>query len=314
MSNNISSLMGLPRRSVVRESSELVDSHRNVGVEIEVEMVHPNIVEEQTRQHWEVVEDGSLRPSDRSAELIFPTPGYAGQDIIAALNCLRESSELKEGRYGWRTAAHVHVDMRDKNLSDIHNIITAYALLEPYIFAWEGSGRQESRFCMPWWVCSQDMIGATSIVASESSRVHHLRDRVMGFSKYTALNLAPLRTLGTIEFRHMQSTIQRDRLLAYINLCLDIVSISERVQGMTPIDLVEQYTAVGSSEFIRAWLSANSADMLLSARATSPTLSPAVLTSSVSTALTLAELQSCAKLEAAPVNNIGALISIMRGE
>ena len=316
--SNISSLMGMaPRQSVV-PSSELIDSTRNVGIEIEIENVDRSMVARELGDIWCTTGDGSLRPANRSVEILFPVPGYCGAKIIEALDALALSPTLQAGRYGWRTATHAHIDMRDKTLEDIHMLTVFYALLEPFIFAWDGKGRHESRFCMPWWVCSKDMFIATDLstssTATESRQARQARLAVSQFSKYTALNLAPLSTIGTVEFRHMQSTIDRARLLTYINLCLDIVGISDRAMDRTPIDLVMQYLEEGPDPFIRSWLSAPSAEALLHSRVGEVPLTTSILDRSVHAAISLAESASVARPFTSPHITAGDLQLVFTGE
>lgn len=308
MTRNIASRLGLNQRTVAESSDELVDGLRNVGIEIEAENFSRRALREEQGDLWEVVPDGSLRPSDASGELRLPTPGRCGKQLITALNSADKSPILNRASFGWRCAVHVHVDMRDKTPKDILMIMTLYSLLEPFFFAWDGTGRQESRFCMPWWVCSQDMITASNIIHSKNNS--EFIQQIGTFSKYTALNLAPLRRLGTIEFRHLRSTNKKDRLLAYTNLCLDVVAVSDRCGDLKPIDLVAQFMDVGPTRFINQWMSPDSANALLSVPSEEPPLTPVVLDRVINTAVTLAELHKLAELATPDSPDIKTLSSI----
>ena len=312
MTDNIASRLGLAQRVIPTPSKDLTDSLRNVGIEIEVEDISRSSLQEEQGNLWEVVPDGSLRPTGASGELRLPTPGRCGKQLIEALDSADQSPILNRASFSWRCAVHVHVDMRDKTPEDILMAMTLYSLLEPYFFAWDGTGRQESRFCMPWWVCSQDMITASNIANSRNNS--EFTQQIGVFSKYTALNLAPLRRLGTIEFRHMRSTNKKRRLLEYTNMCLDVVSISEKAGKLKPIDLVSQFMQVGYTQFIRQWMSDQSANALLDVSVGESPLTPAILDRVINTALTLAELHKLSSL-ATPISpDIKTLTAITKGD
>jgi len=290
VSNNIARRLGLAQRVISSPTNELSEFTRNVGVEIEVEEVNPAALKRSLGHIWEVVRDGSLRPPERSAELRSPTPGYSGKQLVESIDALATCEALDDAHFGWRAAAHAHIDMRDKTSEDIQYTLVLYALIEPFIFAWDGTGRHESRFCMPWWVCSGDI--STAVNITNATNDNDFSSNIGHFSKYTALNLEPLRRFGTIEFRHAQSTRDRGRLLEYINICLDISNASLKHPDTAPIDMVLEFMTKGPELFIPRWFSANSAAALLRPPMDVVPLTQDILDRSISTALTLAELNN----------------------
>jgi len=302
--SNIARRLGLAQKEVSISTPELVESNRNVGIEIEVENINPNAVMKDLRDTWEITHDGSLRPPNRSAELRSPKPGYSGKALVNSIDALATSKNLCNGTFGWRAALHLHIDMRDKDSRDLHMAVVLYSLLEPYIFAWDGTGRHESRFCMPWWVCSSDMATALNIIYADSDPIfkHH----IYRFSKYTALNLAPLMRFGTVEFRHAQSTIDRSKLLEYINIALDIVNARNRKPDVTPSEMVLQFISTTPEEFLFDWVSDRTARALLRAPKDVMPLIQGVFERVINTAITLAEMDN----KSIPIasDNINALI------
>jgi hypothetical protein len=288
MGGNIARRIGLTQKTVVKQSSELVESTRNVGIEIEVENVHRNTLRAEVGHAWEVVRDGSLRPPDFSAELRSPSPGYAGAALVKSIDALVGVKSLEKASFGWRCALHAHIDMRDKTTEDLHVTAVLYSLLEPFIFAWDGTGRHESRFCMPWWVCDADITKAMEMITTEDDRT--LQMLMNRFSKYTALNLEPLQRFGTIEFRHSQSTTDRTVLIEYINMGLDIANASLKHPDVTPIEMVLEFMDKGPEAFIPRWVSASTANALLRAPIGEMPLTQDVFDRSISTAITMSEL------------------------
>ena len=285
---NVAQRLGLPQRQVVVHSSELSDPSRNVGIEVEIENVVPRVLKNELSHIWDIGHDGSLRPRDYSAELKSPVPGYAGKALIDSIDALHNSEGIKAGTFSWRCANHLHIDMRDKTDEDLHMATTMYSLIEPFIFAWDGTGRHESRFGMPGWVCAEDISTATIITGAETNNEFH--SSINRFSKYTAMNLAPLARFGTVEFRHAQGTSDRSTIIEYINICLDICNASYRFPNTSCIDLVLEFMVDGPVPFIRRWFEPSAASALLRARMGELPLTQSIFDRSISTALTIAEL------------------------
>lgn len=224
-------IMGLEPKPDIQPSDLLVDDRRGIGTEIEVENINRREVASRTQGHWELVSDSSLRPRERSGELIAPSPGHTGKAFIDAVECLRHLECFQRGTFSWRTGTHMHIDVRDKTPEDLLRIAVLYQLVENIFFAWDGHGRHESRFAMPWWVCANDVYTAFRICSNKGSTKQNVRR----FSKYTALNFKPISTLGTIEFRHAQGTGNPDKLIEYANMCLGVVAASKADTPLTEI-------------------------------------------------------------------------------
>jgi len=293
MTNTIAKRIGLPPRVINKPSSELIDSGRNIGVELEIENVRPRDAFADLGHLWKVERDDSLRPRDRSVELKSPSPGYSGEQLVQSLEALAGKDSLAHGTFGWRAGSHIHVDCRDKTPEDLAYIGPFYALLEPSIFAWDGSGRHESRFCMPWWVCSHDIATAFDIIHARND--NEFVGKISSFSKYTALNMEPLQRFGTLEFRHAKSSIDKAFLLEYINIGLDVVAAADKFRDtMSPMGMVLDYMSIGPERFISKWCDPVVSRALLRTphEANIMPLIPKVFDRAISTAMTLAELQS----------------------
>lgn len=300
MSMNIANRLNLQQRQVIAESTELSDSSRNVGIEIEVERVNPGDLIRELGAIWEITDDGSLRPRGESAELRSPVPGYAGKALVDSIDALDNATSLRNASFSWRCANHFHIDMRDKTDEDLKMSMVLYSLIEPFIFAWDNTGRHESRFCMPWWVCSEDMFTAADMLTAKNNSV--FRNLVMRFSKYTALNLAPLARFGTVEFRHSQATKDRNTIIDNINMCFDICNANERHPGTDPIEMVLEFMVDGPEPFIYKWFDSGPAAALTRQRIGEMPLTQDIFDRSINTALTIAELHLFKELS--PIDNV----------
>ena len=308
MTTNIAQKLGLREKEITVPCSVFTDPTRNVGIEIEVENVDIADINADLGQVWSVGRDGSLRPPEYSAEIKSPRSGYAGTALLESIIAADESIPLRSGSFSWRCATHVHVDVRDKQLDDLKYSLVLYALIEPFIFAWDGTGRHESRFCMPWWVCAED-ISTASAIARENDD-HDLHNWISRFSKYTAMNLAPMNKFGTIEFRHAQGTCDKDTLIEYINICLDIINVHERATSTPCIELVLEFMESEPETFIRKWLSEGSANALLQPTIGEIPLTTEIMERAASTALALAELDEHIAVTTPSVLNKSILLEL----
>lgn len=102
------------------------------------------------------------------------------------------SFRKKEEAFSERTSIHVHVNCRNLDLKQVRNIVLLYALFEEYFFKFASPDRRANIHCTP--------LTETYLPVRYCKPLPYLVD---SWSKYTALNIVPLKTLGTIEFRHM---------------------------------------------------------------------------------------------------------------
>jgi len=95
-----------------------------------------------------------------------------------------------------RTSVHVHVNASDLEAKEVRALIRNYYLLEPGFFEYINESRKNNIYCVP--------LSATTVM--DRFRQRSLAEVVHHWHKYTAFNVKPLITLGTMEFRHLQGT------------------------------------------------------------------------------------------------------------
>lgn len=156
------------------------------GVELEIEDFKAT---PQLPMGWNNTEDGSLRNSGR--ELISPPLGLSTH--LAHFGMIHKNIKLGKEPFTERTSIHVHINCLDLTQEQCKSVVLWYALFEPVFFAMVAPHRRNNIHC----------VGLDQTVLSEYYR-RSLPIIVDKWSKYTALNLLPLKTQGTIEFRHMQ--------------------------------------------------------------------------------------------------------------
>lgn len=148
---------------------------------------------EDTQWKWELgwMKDGSLR--NNGLEVV--TQPLSFSESIKEFERVHNYVKVGDNAYSHRTSTHVHVNVQNFTLDQVKTMMLLYALYEQTFFDFVGKERQNNIHCVPL---------NYTYLPSRYSRP--LVDLVEGWSKYTAFNLLPVRTLGTVEFRHLGGT------------------------------------------------------------------------------------------------------------
>jgi len=152
-------------------------------------------------------EDGSLR--NNGGEFVTLPMNYANLEIV--LNEFFGKNQFTKDNYSERCSVHVHANCQDLTLNQIRLIVSVYQVLEKVLFNFIKDGRDENIFCVP---ISETIIG--SQIMSSATELIQTANRK--WRKYTALNLIPLYSLGTLEFRHMAGTNDVNRILQWCDI------------------------------------------------------------------------------------------------
>lgn len=186
------------------DKNNVIDPELIFGVELEIEGV-PN---------WPDLElvgmgstsDGSLRNNGR--EFLLRPQKYV--DAVATLTKFFNRANLdNEKNYSERCSIHVHTNCQDLTFDQLQVILLLYQVTERLLFNWIGFGRSQNIFCVPWY---------------DTNLTHSLFDgkkdvtKFSNWMKYSALNLAPLYSYGTIEWRHMHGHCDEDRLFKWMRI------------------------------------------------------------------------------------------------
>lgn len=222
-----------------------------IGVEFEFEGVRnkelPNVPES---QFWEYHKEDSLK--DNGAEFVFTQPLF-GKDAYSAIVWMLKHAKDNEWKTSMRTGLHVHIDARDMEHSQLIGMIILYTLVEPVLFNWVGDNREENVHCVPYFKADDALMEAAGIIKSTNTDASRGTQSVLGraekFGRYAALNLKALADHGSIEFRHLKTTLDLNRLVTWINLIMSLKAAALKVPESTGaiVDMARQY---GPTRFI----------------------------------------------------------------
>lgn len=176
-----------------------------LGIEVEVENIRENV---RVDHSWTVHNDGSLRNSG----IEFITLPTRPKHIESAINHLYDKLP-SHAHFSPRTSVHVHMNVRELTLPQIYNIVILYQCFEDLLYKFAGPERKKSIFCVP--------LGSTNYyIGMRRSFIHNSGNTA--WSKYTGLNLAPMNNYGTIEFRHLRGTNNRQLIFDWLHYLLQL--------------------------------------------------------------------------------------------
>lgn len=208
------------------------------GIEIETESLkkydYPQL------KYWNCHKDGSLR--DWGVEYVLKAP-VNGAELERPLH----EFSLCEQKYKFKsssisTSVHVHVNFQNETYLSAANFLTAYALVENVLIRYSGPDRLSNLFCLPLrdaegtldkWT---DLLGR--INRNGFSKLNVSADAI----KYSALNVAPLTTLGTLEIRSFRGVTDIDVIQRWCDIIRKLKVFACR-PGMTPPQIVNMWLA-----------------------------------------------------------------------
>jgi hypothetical protein len=199
-----------------------------VGVEIEVERCAHSMDHYQINlsKAWEVKTDGSLRGN---AFEYITRPMSLGH-TIPELATFYATTGFTQQNFTDRTSIHVHANVTDMTVNQVSTLFMVYSVLEELLFEfvnkykWPdkwGASRDTNLYSVPWNQCRVNKQVVRNLLSDPSFVPRN-------WHKYTALNLAPIRTLGTVEWRHMHGSADMEKITKWLNIIGSIMDYSKK--------------------------------------------------------------------------------------
>jgi len=222
-----------------------------VGVEIELE----GYSREELRAHearrypfWAVKEDGSLRGG---IELALHEP-LMGRQLMDAIDYFYAS--FTHMTPSPRTSIHIHMNMRQDTdtVESLQNLTTLYYMWEDAFFRFADESRKWCSYCNPLEDNPPEFI--RDLVQGANPRT--LRNSLTRLAsrntyRYYGFNAAALRRYGTIEFRHMPLTPDKQRLIQWMSMLMELklaantltdegVLVPDKIKGPQDTGIIRQ--------------------------------------------------------------------------
>lgn len=211
----------------VPKTYDVTDKKTLLGIEVEVENVPDAgslllLSPTSSGKHqwlWKAVEDGSLRNFGRE----FVSLPISGDNIMKSLQFLKTSFETTKGLENYeftnRTSVHIHMNVCDMTVEQVATLLLGYALVEPFLYdTFVGGDRRYNIFSVP--ITDSSLSNQVRRILQGEPKT--LFDGILGWQKYTGLNLIPIRSQGTVEFRQMLGTLDLTKLNNWINIILSL--------------------------------------------------------------------------------------------
>lgn len=208
-----------------------------VGVEIEVEAVpqHSDWYTDHLSKLWMPKTDGSLRGN----ALEFVTQPILIGALLPELEKFYEVTGFKDTpNFTDRTSVHVHCNVTDMTFQQVSALCLVYSIVEELLFDFvnnyqtENKYRDTNLYSVPWNQCRMSMEVVTRLLRDPTSVRH--------WQKYTALNLLPIRTYGTVEWRHMHGTANMDKLRKWLNVIGAMMEFAKKNEFGAVVETVKK--------------------------------------------------------------------------
>lgn len=226
-----------------------------IGLELELESSKAQPLAWVDKQSmWTVHNDGSLRQN--GVEYVFANPLWGG-DIDAALQLFEDSTKgtaFVDTGYG---STHVHYNVGNLYTTEVMSIVVGWSILEDAFLTVCKPSRDGNNFAQRFNVLN-NLVTTLSSSYGANKRIDRLFANVsQDYWKYANLNLATIRTFGTLEFRPYHSTWDTKEIRAWIdriiNFCKGMVAIGTPVQVLELADrdldsFITKYAGVPATE------------------------------------------------------------------
>lgn len=198
-----------------------------LGVEIEVENCPHDYLRPITDMGWSFITDGSLRNNGREIVSSPITLSKLEEDLPQIYRTLFEATSA---RPSVRTGTHVHLDMLDRTFDEVAAICTLYCLAEPALYASLPQDRDLGIYCVPWYRAPNQAQLIANLYASKDVKGNyhaaHMYEQLNHVGvKYSGLNVIPLTTLGTLEFRMAPTWVKQQDLLKWVKRLMRMARI-----------------------------------------------------------------------------------------
>lgn len=150
------------------------------------------------------------------------------------------------------TSVHVHVNIQQFTPRQLGVFITTWTLFENLFAEFAGETRRSNLFALPMRCAETNLETIVKMFTQIEKKIPSAIAIESGSSKYAALNLSCMRTLGSLEIRLLRGTTDRDVIYTWVSLLDRLVEYccSFASDGGTPIDILDMYRHSGTKTLL----------------------------------------------------------------
>lgn len=193
---------------------------------------------------WDFHTEGSLR--NFGFEWVQKNPASIKQTKIWLDHLLTTMDKLKGSipySNSIRTSTHVHFDVTRYTFLDLVNFCTVYWILEEFLSHFCGQSRKGNLFCLR----SKDATICQTFLSKAIRDRAPFQFHMFGNDyRYSGLNLASVKKFGSLEFRMMRGTGDKQLILDWVNILNSIRLFS--LQFKTPLEVKDYFLNNVSAE------------------------------------------------------------------
>ena len=199
-----------------------------IGVEVELEgTLHTGDL---ANRFWIVKPEGSLR---EGYEYVLAKPTKLSE-LIAVGKEFDGMMEKSRPKKTIRCSTHIHVNVNNKTIRQLYNIIGYYYLVEELLVRTQGPVRTGNLFCLR--MSDAEDIGDQLVYSAEE---HHITCFNQSNNKYGALNLAAPIKFGSLEFRFLLPMTSWKEIDFWVGLLHQMVNTAENLSIRDAVRFVE---------------------------------------------------------------------------
>ena len=220
-----------------------------IGIEIETEA--RDAYDVPAFDYWTTHTDGSLR--NFGIEYVLAQP--LDFDYKAYKEALKEfADKTKKIKFlpSVYTSVHVHFNQKNRTLQQLFNFITLYLLFEETLTRYCGNDRNGNLFCLKTSNAERNLNAIVDLCEQmdrgNTRKVQTLNANVL---KYAGLNIAPLRTFGSLEIRTYYGTEDVGLIDRWVGLLCKGV-YHQALKFKNPVEIIDQFNKVGYKAFFDA--------------------------------------------------------------
>lgn len=216
-----------------------------VGLELEIENFNPEA--DRWFEGFSFTEDGSLRSTDGGIGIEAITAPVETQFVRDLLIGFFAEYNISPKNYTERCSTHVHANVDNLTPEQLATLCLIYQTVESLLFLYVGDERDKNIFCVPWNQCNLSYNIVQRVIDAPKSD-----SPFRNWQKYSALNLIPIVTQGSVEFRHLGGTCDIDKIMEWIALISCMFKYAQEVPLVVAQESIIQMNTVSN---YREWLS-----------------------------------------------------------
>lgn len=219
------------------------------GIEIEIEGRDCQFMASSLVGHhngvldWTYTDDGSLR--GEAVEIISRQPRSFDQ-VVRSLSSFGEVfGDFDQSQLSDRTSVHVHYNITNYTVLDLHKALTVLYLLEALVtHRSAGAAREGNHFCLRSVDAQSSVDNIVEFLRDPNRNNNSFHDS----GRYLNINLNSYSRFGTIEFRAHRGCTEVNELLRWILCIREMMEAAKKFEN--PRQIMSYYSEYGLDEFM----------------------------------------------------------------